>query len=212
MYDNIQISLPKVRLIHPNLFEKCPVDGEFVKTEQQRYFGAVFLLDKKEHAQTILDLNNAVAKIMERLKIKKLIRPIMSCGDEQLESIFDDEEGRAKKEKMAYLAGHYKLPTKTFLHPILRKVKGVNLDILKDADPFYPGCYVNAIVELAAYNNPKFGRGISKYLKYVLFAKDGERIGKVRSDKTQFDFDGDSYFTDSSAQDDDDGFSDKDLF
>jgi hypothetical protein len=206
MSDNIQISLPKVRLLFPNLFEKVRIDGKYIKTERERYFGAVFLLHKKEHAETIANINKASEKLIQILKIKKLPHPIMTCCDEELEGIYDgDEAGRARKDKLAYLAGHYKLQTKTFVNPVLRKVKGVDLIVDKDLNPFYPGCYVNAIIELRTYNN-EFGKGISKYLRYVLFAKDGEKIGGAA-----VDIDGDSYFKDNESEEELE-FDDKDLF
>lgn len=207
MTKNIIISLPKVRLVFPNLFEKTPIDGKFVKTEKDRRFTATFLLNKKDHIGSIEAINDATELLMKDLKIKKLSNPVMNCCDEELEKIYDgDDVGISKKNKMAYKAGHYQLQAKTVLNPVLRKIKGIDLQ-LTDENPFYPGCYVNAIIELAGYNN-EFGKGISKYLKYVLFAKDGEKLGSSITD-----IDGDSYFEDGENEtENNDNFNDKDLF
>jgi hypothetical protein len=120
MTKNIIISLPKVRLVFPHLFEKTPIDGKFVKTEKDRRFTATFLLNKKEHSGTIDAINDATQLLMKDLKIKKLANPVMICCDEELDKIYDgDDVGLNKKNKMAYKAGHFQLQAKTVMNPVL---------------------------------------------------------------------------------------------
>jgi hypothetical protein len=208
---NIRIPLPRVRLLFPHLFEKTPIDGKFTKTEKDRRFTASFLLNKKDpkHAEAIANIAEASEKLMRDLKIKKLPNPVLSCCDDELDRIFDgDEVGTAKKAKLAYKAGHYQLQAKSFLHPVLRKERGINLNPHEDENPFYPGCYVNAVIELGTYNN-EFGKGISKYLLYVAFVEDGEKLGGAGKE-----IDGDSYFSheETDTKDDVDDFDEKELF
>lgn len=203
------VNLPKVRLIFPSLFEKTPIDGNFVKTEEDRKYSATFLLSKVDHASVIEEINLRSEMIMKNLKLKKLKHPIMKCCDEELEEIDEsDEDGKAKKRAMMYKANHFQLQAKSSILPTLRKIKAtatskaVDYDIEVDENPFYAGCYVNAIIELAPYDNT-FGKGISKYLKYVIFNSHGEKLGSPSK------FDGDDQFEDDEIEDADDCFKDE---
>lgn len=51
------------------------------------------------------------------------------------------------------------------------------LNPVGDADVLYPGCFVNAVVNMYAWEHPKNGKGLSLGLNLVQFAKDGDRLG-----------------------------------
>lgn len=51
------------------------------------------------------------------------------------------------------------------------------LNPVTDLDTLYPGCYVNAVVNMYAWEHPQNGKGLSFGVSLVQFAKDGERLG-----------------------------------
>ena len=77
---------------------------------------------------------------------------------------------------------------------------------IESADELYPGCYVNAVVEIWAQNN-SYGKKINCGLLGLQFVKDGERFGRGAGSVSEDDFDELPELEDTSA-----GGSPEDLF
>lgn len=186
-----KILLSNVRLSFPHLFEKKPLDNLYTNTEEKRKYEAVFLLSKSDvsHQELIKDINEKVNKMIKDIKIKGNGIDIVKDGDEEYELIDDStDEGKKRKEKSEYKRGHYIIKSSNKLAPKLSLVKGELLNPLVDANPFYPGCYVHALIEIAPYKFNNVWKGICNRLHHVLFHKQGEMFGMTTIDATsEFD-------------------------
>lgn len=87
----------------------------------------------------------------------------------------DGPQGVSKKtgERRPEYVGHW------FIRPqSVNKPTTVDRAVLPAGpDVIYSGCYVNAVVNVYAYDHPKSGLGLSVGLSMVQFARDGERVG-----------------------------------
>lgn len=155
----MKIKLNNVRLSFPSLFRKATFAGEETKYE------ATFLLDKTEQEDLIEQLQDGVAEIIStefkgaKLPVDKIC---LKDGD-----TFDYEG----------YAGHYSIKASSQKRTIV-----LNRDkspLTEDDNVIYPGCYVNAIIDLWAQNN-SWGKRINASLLGVQFAKDGEPFGYGR--------------------------------
>jgi hypothetical protein len=163
-----KIKLNNVRLSFPSLFQKATFEGKETK------FEATLLLDKKQHAETITEIQAAIKlAIKEKLAGAKVgaDKLCMKDGDES------DYEGYAGT--MSLKAANAKRP----------------LVIDRDKTPLaesdnrpYSGCYVNAIIELWAQNNG-YGKRINANLLAVQFYKDGQPFGDAGANASVNDFD-----------------------
>ena len=163
-----KIKLNNVRLSFPSLFQKATFEGKETK------FEATLLLDKKQHAETITEIQAAIKlAIKEKLAGAKVgaDKLCMKDGDES------DYEGYAGT--MSLKAANAKRP----------------LVIDRDKTPLaesdnrpYSGCYVNAIIELWAQNNA-YGKRINANLLAVQFYKDGQPFGDAGANASVNDFD-----------------------
>ena len=170
----IRIALPRVRLTFPHLFTKANFDKN-TDSEAKAKYNATFVLskDNEKHIKAAKQIKASEKSILNGIKLKPGAHPILRCNDEFLESIDD----AYMLEKLAYLKGSWSLQASSLYAPILQTSKGVVLDIRKDDDPFYSGCYVNAIIDLTLYKFNNSWKGIVKYLVFVGFSADGERLG-----------------------------------
>ena len=163
-----KIKLNNVRLSFPSLFQKATFEGKETK------FEATLLLDKKQHAETITEIQAAIKlAIKEKLAGAKVgaDKLCMKDGDES------DYEGYAGT--MSLKAANAKRP----------------LVIDRDKTPLaesdnrpYSGCYVNCIIELWAQNNA-YGKRINANLLAVQFYKDGQPFGDAGANASVNDFD-----------------------
>lgn len=162
-----KIKLKNVRLSFPSLFRKAVFNGDETK------FEATFLLNKKEHAKTIAEIEAAIeAKIASDLKGAKL-KADKICLKDGEDAEYDGYAGC-----MSFKASNSKRP--------LVIDRGRN-PVSEDDDMFYAGCYVNATVELWAQNN-QYGKRINANLLGVQFAKNGEPFGDgTVADRDDFD-------------------------
>ena len=148
-----KIKLTNVRLSFPSLFTKASFNGEETK------FEGTFLLNKKEHAATIAEIDAAIkAAIKEDLKGAKLgaDKICMKDGDGIDYAGYDGCMSiKASSKKRPLVVDRDKTP------------------LTQEDGRIYAGCYVNAIVELWAQNNT-YGKRINANLLGVQFMKDGE--------------------------------------
>ena len=169
----IQINMPKVIISFPHLFEKEPLN-QWNKIEDMRQYVATFLLskDNAKHVSVIDQIKDAEKKILAENGVRENPYPTIKDGDIEHAKLPDgDDKSKLAKEKRSYLKGHWIIKAKSKFEVQLQN-KGYELDINVDANPFYAGCYVNAIFMMQPY--PK---GVSKFLKFVQFVEDGNAIG-----------------------------------
>lgn len=152
----MKIKLPNVRLSFPSVFQKASFNGNETKYE------ATFLLNKKEHAEVIQQIKDAIAeKVKNDLKGAKLAPDKICLRDGDLAD-YEGYDGH-----MSLKASNSKRPT------VVAKDKS---PLTEDDNVIYGGCYVNAIVELWAQDN-NYGKRINANLLGIQFHKDGEPFG-----------------------------------
>lgn len=165
--DQDVIRLTNVRLSYPQLFvAKPPEEGK------EPVFSASFLLDKKQHASLITQIEKMTERVaLDAFKKKvKLNRVPLRDGNEK-----SDKEGYGD-EVMFIGARNAKRPV----------VVDRDLTPLAATDPKpYAGCYVNATVRLFAFDHKTGGKGVSASLRAVQFVKDGESFGAGPVDAEQ---------------------------
>jgi hypothetical protein len=153
------IKLTNVRLSYPQLFvPKAQEEGKEPK------FSASFLLDKKQHAALIKQIETLTERTaLDQFKKKVPLKRVpLRDGNEK-----SDKEGYGD-EVMFVSASNNKRPV----------VVDCDLTPLNQNDPKpYAGCYVNATVRLFAYDHKTGGKGVSASLRGVQFVKDGESFG-----------------------------------
>lgn len=163
-----KIALKNVRLSFPNLFRKAVFNGEETK------FESTFLLNKKEHADTIKVIEAQIAELIKddlkgvKLKADKIC---LKDGDEI------DYDGYAGC--MSIKGANSKRPM------VIDRAKA---PLTEDDNVIYAGCYVNASVDLWVQNN-QYGKRINCNLLAVQFVKDGEAFGAGGASGDLDDFD-----------------------
>ena len=166
-----KIKIPSARLSFPSLFNPASFGGESTGK-----FEATFILDKKEHAEVIKQIEVIIAKLQkEELKTKVAADKLcLKDGDEM-----DRPEYQGK---MTIKASTKKRPL------VIDREK---TPITEDDNIVYAGCYVNAIISLWAQNN-QYGKRINAQLDGVQFVRDGEPFGDGGVSVDEFDAFGDS--------------------
>lgn len=170
----MKMKLQNVRLSFPSLFNTATFGGD-----DTGKFEGTFLLDKREHASTIKEIEAAFKEIAgEKLK-GKVPPPDKLCLKDG-----DDMDRPEMEGKMSIKASTKKRPL------VLDRDKTPLAEA--DGKP-YAGCYVNAIVRLWAQDN-QFGKRINASLEGVQFHGDGEPFGAPGVDVDEFDdFDEDEF-------------------
>lgn len=164
------IKLTNVRLSYPNLFvAKAQEEGKEPK------FSATFLLDKKQHAAQITQ----VEKLIERTALD-FFKKKVPLGKKCL------RDGNDKSDKEGYGDEVMFVNSSNTKRPVVVDADKSALGP-QDSRP-YAGCYVNAIIRLFAYDHPKGGKGVSASLQAIQFVKDGDSFGAGTVDvDTAFD-------------------------
>jgi len=179
--NKMKITLKNVRLSFPSLFTRSVYEGVEGKYE------ATFLIPKSD-TETVTKIKLAIkSAINEQFKGKDVKIPShKSCfqdGDEK------DYDGYA--DHWSFKAGNKRRPT------IINRDK---TPIIESDEIIYPGCYVNASVDIWIQDN-NYGKRINANLYGVQFVKDGENFGSGDLDATD-DFDEISDFEDVQKDDD----------
>lgn len=168
-----KIQLKAVRLSFPSLFQM----GSFGGDSTGKY-EATFVLDKKEHAAVIAQIEAESAR-MQKEDLKAKISSDKICLKD------GDDLGRPEFEgKMTIKASTKKRPL------VIDRDK---TPITEEDNKVYAGCYVNAIVSLWSQNN-QYGKRINAQLDGVQFARDGEPFGDGGTNVDEFDAFGDDEF------------------
>jgi len=150
------IKMASVRLSFPSLFNMATFGGESTGK-----YEATFILDKKEHAATIKELQAAIEKLSKD-ELKGKVPSDKLCLKD------GDETERAE------FAGKYTIKASTKKRPL---VINRNKAPITDGDNIvYAGFYVNGIISLWAQNN-QYGKRINAQLDGVQFVRDGDPFG-----------------------------------
>jgi len=148
-----KIILKNVRISFADLFKKGSFNGEETK------YGATFLLNKEEHADSIAEIKAQIADLVkDNLKGAKVPADKLCLRD-------GDEV-----EYNGY-AGCYSIKCSTKKRPIV--IDRDRSPLTEDDNKPYGGCYVNASIDLWVQNNA-YGKRVNSTLLAVQFAKDGE--------------------------------------
>ena len=150
------IKMASVRLSFPSLFNMATFGGESTGK-----YEATFILDKKEHAATIKELQAAIEKLSKD-ELKGKVSADKLC--------MKDGDGTERPE----FAGKYTVKASTKKRPLV-----INRDKSPIADGdniVYAGCFVNGIISLWAQDN-QYGKRINAQLDGVQFVRDGEPFG-----------------------------------
>lgn len=161
----MKIKIPSARLSFPSLFNMASFGGESTGK-----FEATFILDKKEHAKQIEEIEGAIAKFQKELKVKL-------ASDKLCLKDGDEMERPEYQGKMTIKASTKKRPM------VINRDK---TPITEDDNVVYAGCYVNAIITLWAQNN-SYGKRVNAQLDGVQFVRDGEPFGDGGISVDQFD-------------------------
>lgn len=170
-----KINLKSVRLSFPSLFNMASFGGESTGK-----YEATFILDKKEHAAVIAEIQKQSDALMKEAFKGKIASDKVCLKD-------GDEQGRDE------FAGKMTIKASTKKRPIV--IDRDKTPITEDDNIVYAGCYVNAIVSLWAQNN-QYGKRINAQLDGVQFVRDGEPFGDGGISVDAFDAFGDDDATD----------------
>lgn len=163
-----RINLKNVRLSFPNLYSKEPAYKKTweTMTEEEKAkakYTATLLLDKKD-TKTKAIIDKALEEVRVKAKFKTLPDSNNLCVKDGDLVDYDGYEG-----VWSIKAGNKKRPT---------TIDRDRTPLTSEDDKFYPGCYVNAIIDFYPYNN--VGKGINANLYGIQFVKDGESFQSSR--------------------------------
>ena len=150
------IKIAAARLSFPSLFNMATFGGESTGK-----YEATFILDKKEHAVLIKELQTAIDKLSKE-ELKGKVPADKLCLKD------GDETERAE------FAGKFTIKASTKKRPLV-----INRDkspIAETDNVIYAGCYVNGLISLWAQNN-QYGKRINAQLDGIQFCRDGEPFG-----------------------------------
>ena len=169
---NDKIKMQNVRLSFPSLFQTETYGGK-----DTGKYAASFILDKKEHAKTIKELQAHIKNFVDtEFKGKKL-------SDDRICLKDGDDDVRPESE------GKFIIKASTKKRPmVLNRDKS---PVTEEDEVFYAGCYVNAIITLWAQNSKDFGKRVNGSLDGVMFNAHGDPFGAPSIDADEFDAFGD---------------------
>jgi hypothetical protein len=162
-----QIKLTNVRLSYPSLFEAKSFTGNDGKPTKPK-FQAVFILDKKQHAELLKRIELETTKTAKEFFNGKLPhlkkKPI--------------RDGAEKEDKDGYGPDVVFISTSSERRPQIVDSDPTIPLVATDNRP-YVGCYVNAIISFYAYDHKLGGKGVSCNLLAVQFLRDGDPFGET---------------------------------
>lgn len=162
-----KFQLKNVRLSFPSVFERATFEGTPTKYE------ATFLLDKKQHAETIEQIRTAIEQA-----IKTELKGAKVPADKRCLKDGDEVDYDGYQGCMSFKAANKKRPL---------VIDTDKTPLTDDDNKIYGGCYVNAIVQLWVQNNG-YGKRINANLLGMQFVKHGEPFGeKSVADVSEFD-------------------------
>lgn len=154
------ILLPAVRISWPHVFE-----ARIPKGSTKLFFDANFILDCKQHADTIKKIEQTIDRVALDKFLKKvpLKHKCLHDGNE-----IEDEDG--------YGDGVMYIVSKSVDRPAVVDSDRVT-PLTSDSRKIYSGAYVNASIRLYAWAHETGGKGVSADLRVVQFLRDGISLG-----------------------------------
>lgn len=164
-----KVTLKNVRLSFPQLWTAT---GFNEKTPKEDYkYSAAFLVEKgSDNAKKIEAAIDAVATEKWKEKADNVLNQIRGNNNK-----FAYQDGDLK-DYDGY-AGHMSIKAATKLRPLL--VDKARNPVTEDDGVLYAGCYVNAVIDVYAYDGGG-NRGITAGLVGVQFAAEGDAFGAAR--------------------------------
>jgi hypothetical protein len=177
MADPNQIKVTEARLSFPDIWRPKAIKSGKGEPGEPKY-SCHFLLDKKEHADQIKSLKQAIFAVAKEKwgeKTKEMITKgkVTVCLHEGSDKDYDGYS----EENMFLSASSGKRPT------IVDRDKTA---LAEDDRRPYGGCYVNGIVRLWVQDN-NFGKRVNAELLGIQFVKDGEPFGAAPLADDAFD-------------------------
>jgi hypothetical protein len=177
MADPNQIKVTEARLSFPDIWRPKAIKSGKGEPGEPKY-SCHFLLDKKEHADQIKSLKQAIFALAKEKwgeKTKEMITKgkVTVCLHEGSDKDYDGYS----EENMFLSASSGKRPT------IVDRDKTA---LAEDDRRPYGGCYVNGIVRLWVQDN-NFGKRVNAELLGIQFVKDGEPFGAAPLADDAFD-------------------------
>ena len=158
-----RITVKNARLSFPHLYEHEVYNGESTGK-----YACTFLVPKADK-HTITRIEKEVAKVKGKNKIP---------DDKVCWRDGDETEYESHK-------GHMYFKASTNRRPVTVDQKRTPLTA--EDERFYPGCYVNGIVDFWLQLNPKYPKRVNATLWGVQFAGEGEHFGAAPAKPEDFD-------------------------
>lgn len=160
----LRIVIPLARLSYPQVWVAKAMKGGKPK------FSVVALMDKKEHAASIKQIQAMIQRAtLDKFGKAMTFKPDNVCL----------HDGSEKEEKEGYGDGVMYLVAKCDTRPEVVDEKMVRIN--PDDGKIYGGCYADVSVEIYAYEFKEDGKvvskGVSASLRALRFRKDGESFG-----------------------------------
>lgn len=165
-----KIKLSNVRIAFANDLFVAKVQGDDPKALPK--FGCTFLIDPA--SPKVTEINKAIeAACAEKFGAKAAVTLKAMRATEKAGLRDGDLKSYAGYEGNLYISAS------NTMRPTVIDADKTPL-VAADGKP-YSGCFVNASIELWAYDHPKGGKGISATVLGVQFVKDGEKFGSGSS-------------------------------
>lgn len=161
----MKITIKNARLSFPDLFEPRP----FKPGDAPKYKATLLVPKGSPQDKEIWKAIEAVAKEKWPKTADKVLASIRGNANKFCYQDGDTKSYDGYADMMAFSAGNKARPT------VLDRDKS---PLSKDDGKPYAGCFVNAVVEIFAYDNS--GNGISASLGGVQFVKDGDAFSGGR--------------------------------
>lgn len=177
------IVLKNVRLSFPSLFRKTKMNYdhsrdhlltkeelEKIAKEQKLAYEASFLLDKKEHKETIAQIRKVMENVLKENNItdnaqkEKLINIKLKDGDEMTTS-----------DGLAYQGHQGKVSIQAKSSFEFSRLNQMKKPTTEEDSLFYAGCYVNAVITIGFIKNT-YGKFLAVNLGAIQFNDDGEKF------------------------------------
>lgn len=170
----MKIKIQNTRLSFPSLFKTARFGDE----ETGKY-EATFILNKKDHADVIKQINAAFVEI----------------GKEKFKGKLPPEDKRCLKDgdqqEREELKGSFTIKASTKKRPLV--IDKDKSPITEADEKIYAGCHVHAIITIWAQDN-QYGKRLNAQLDGVQFFKDGEPFSDNRASADEFDAFGEDDF------------------
>lgn len=159
------VRLRNVRLSYPHLFAPHVRKNEDGSAGKSKY-SADLILDKKEHAAVIVQIQALIQRVALDKFLKKVPMKHVCLHD-----------GGEREDKIGYGEGTMFIVASNEDPPVLVDQQVIPLALPAGKGLLYGGAYVNCNVRLYAWGHPTGGKGVSADLRSVQFVRHGEAFG-----------------------------------